>query len=404
VSAVLDANRDAGVVRLSTQTPPASEASVVATSETLRVIVAEWLRLFDDDGLSSKALDPVKTFAAATEPLGLETPGSISTRVLTALLYGRPLEELASYGERVRALTPNDVRRAVRAQLSADALTIVIVGNAAALAPALKKIGLKATTVVVPVRALDLNAEDLRRPATPPSVTLVPPPQVTPSDRARARSVVSRAALALGGLDPIRAVTAVRSEGEMVVLTPDGPLAAKALMQIQYPDRMRFQLTMPTEEVVQVYDAGHAWLSDSHGPRDASEAMRRDFEAMVARDWIGLFKTVLADGLAGRRLPDETGLAGRSLLLAEFWGPRLPPVRVAVDAADGRLVRISYQAPGPAGLETVDEIFDDYHVVGGILMPHRIVTRRDGVAVIERTWRAITANPALPPGLFDKPR
>jgi hypothetical protein len=77
---------------------------------------------------------------------------------------------------------------------------------------------------------------------------------------------------------------------------------------------------------------------------------------------------------------------------------------VAVDAASGRLARISYQVPGPAGPETVDELFDDFRLVGGILMPHRIVTRRDGVAMFEKTLSALTVNPVLPAGLFDKPR
>ena len=403
VAAAFDANRDAGVVRVSARTAAAtSQVSAGSTIDALHLIVDEWRRLALGGGVTDEAIEPVKTRAAGREPLGFETPGSISTRVLTAILHGRPLEELGAYGERVRSLTAEPVKWAAVGYLPTSAFTVVVVGHAGNLAPELRKAGLEDVRVVR-LSALDLGADDLQRGSSPPS-SAMPPSQVSSADWVRARSVFSFAAVSAGGVDLIRGVTALRAEGDTVMHTPAGPLAARSVTMTQYPDRTRIQLTMPGGALVQVYNAGHAWLADSHGPRDATEAMRRDFAALAARDWVALFKAALADELTGRRLTDETGSGGKTLAVAEVWSDRLPPVRVAVDAARGRLVRISYQVPGPAGPETVEELFDDFRVVGGILMPHRMVTRRDGVAILEKTLSALTVNPVLPAGIFDKPR
>ncbi len=405
VTATFDGYRDAGVVRAGTRLPRASETSASVTVEAVRLLSDEWRRLGIGKGVTDRTLDPIGRRTAAGDPMGLETPGSISTRVLTALLYGRPLESLATSADRLLALTPDDVTRVARQHLPVEALTTVVVGNAAALAPRLKRLVDDATVfAVVPLSALSLDADDLQRSSAPPPATLALPPEATPADRVRARSVVSLAAKAAGGVDRIRDLAGLRADGQTVMLTPDGPLTATSSTTFQYPDRMLMRLDVSGQVLVQVFDAGHAWLSDAHGPRDASEPMRRDLEAVVARDWLVLFKAVLADQMAGRRLPDETGRSGESLLAAEFWSPRLPPVRLVVDASTGRLVRVSYQVAGPVGLEVVDDVFSDFRLVGGLQVPHRIVTRRDGVAVHERTLSAVVADPALAAGLFSKPK
>jgi hypothetical protein len=156
--------------------------------------------------------------------------------------------------------------------------------------------------------------------------------------------------------------------------------------------------------VAQAWIAGQAWIYDKHGARDAPAAMAREFALSVRRDWIALLLAGADNRMTGRRLDAETGLGGRPLDVVELWDADLPPVKLAVDSATGRLARLSYQSPGPRGLELVTETFDDFREVAGVQYPFRATTRRENAPLLERTITALTLNPPLDPRLFEKPK
>ena len=68
--------------------------------------------------------------------------------------------------------------------------------------------------------------------------------------------------------------------------------------------------TSPGAQVVQVYNAGTAWVRDPAGVHDVPPEMRDEFAASVRRDTIPVLIAAAEGKLALRLLPDE-GADGR---------------------------------------------------------------------------------------------
>ncbi|MEW5983435.1 MAG: pitrilysin family protein [Acidobacteriota bacterium] len=398
-----------------------------ATGEVVRLMIDEFFKL-QRETVRDRELDEVKAYMAGSYPLSIETPAGISTQVLNALFYGLPLQELQDYRDRVEAVRPEDIRRVTRAYLRPDRLSIVLVGNAGAFKQQLRGAGLR-NVEIIPIGELDLTAVDLKRaeprPAAPAPAPVAPAPSApagmpperptpagqapVPDDRlaagrSRAMSILERAISAAGGLEVLRAVRTVRATALTTMHTPDGPLKTRTTTWVEYPSRVRVEAETSSGRVVQAYDAGHAWIQDAHGARDAPDGMRDAFGLSAQRDWIALLQAAAARRLSVRPVPDAKGVGGRALVGVELSGAGLPATIVYVDAASAQLERLVYEIPGPRGNETTTETFSDFRQVDFISVPFKAVVQRGGAPLLERTLTGIVFNDPIPEGLFAKPR
>ena len=101
------------------------------TAETLRLTVEEIARL-QRQRVFERELCDAQAYLAGSFPLTIETPNDIATSVINAVFYELPIEEVATYRERVQAITPDDIQRVARAYIRPDRLSMVLVGNAQA--------------------------------------------------------------------------------------------------------------------------------------------------------------------------------------------------------------------------------------------------------------------------------
>ena len=74
---------------------------------------------------------------------------------------GLDLDELETFPERVRAVTPNDIQRVARNFLRPDSLVIVLVGDASSFVDDLPGVGFE-DYEVVPIARVDLYGSDSR--------------------------------------------------------------------------------------------------------------------------------------------------------------------------------------------------------------------------------------------------
>jgi zinc protease len=401
-AADLDAMRLLGHIVASTDT------RTEATGEVLRVITDEFFRL-QRDPLMGRELEDAKAYLAGNFPLTIETPDAISTRILTALFFGLPLKDLGAQPERVSAVTPDDIQRVTRAYLRPDRLTIVLVGNARGFLDQLVRIGIR-NVDLIPIAELDLASPTLRRSPGAPFAQRFPAavavsrgPGAAGADWEAARPIVLKAVAASGGLDALQRVTTVQAQAQTVMSTPAGPLKAATTTLIEYPGKMRVDAALADGVVTQTIDGEVAWFKDANGPRDAPEGIRREMALSLRRDWIALLRAAAADRVKGRRLPDDTGLAGRCVHVVELWSLVLPPVRLSIDAESGRMLSLSYEARGAGGAERMTETFSDYRPVAGLQVPFRSVVRRGDLLLFERTIIDVQVNVPLAASLFQKP-
>jgi zinc protease len=156
-SAELDTYKTTGGVVAETDT------RTDATAEVLRLAVDEFFKL-QRERVYEGELEGAQAYLAGHFPLTIETPDAIATQVLNQLFYELPLEELQTFPDRVRSVSPDEVQRVARAYLRPDRLAVVLVGNAEGFVKDLKGVGF-GEFERIPMEQIDLLAADLKRTA-----------------------------------------------------------------------------------------------------------------------------------------------------------------------------------------------------------------------------------------------
>jgi zinc protease len=386
------------------------------TGEALRLIFDEYARL-RRDRVHERELADAQAYLAGNFPLTIETPDAIATQVLNAVFYDLPLEQIPTYRERVQAVTPDDVQRVAREFVHPDRLSVVLVGNAAGFLSQLKALGFTEYEVI-PIAEVDLMAASLRREARTGSAAgaaaaashAVPLPRAAYADgRGQAvqredggRALVREVVDAKGGLDRLKAIRTVVAEASTTFRMEQGELQSETKTYVVYPDRFRVDATIAGADIVQVYNAGEAWMREPGGVRDAPPPMAAEFAASVRRDMIPMLIGVLDGRLRARLLPAEDREGG-SLRVVEVTGADMSPVRLYIDAK-GLIARQAFSAAGPEGRTIqAEEVFSDYRAVEGVQVPFTAEVLRNGQPILTRILTNVEFNTDVSDSLFSRP-
>jgi zinc protease len=140
-----------------------AEKTVPAIKEVFNEI--EGLRR---DGPTEDELALAKESIRLAMPGRFETAGDVASAVADLVVYDLPLDDFEKRLARIDAVTAADVKRVASEYLKADAMTVVVVGGKATLAPQLDSLGLG------PFDERDPYGNPLTAPGAPP--TPAPPP------------------------------------------------------------------------------------------------------------------------------------------------------------------------------------------------------------------------------------
>jgi peptidase M16-like protein len=403
------------------------------TGQALRLMIDEFSRLARER-VGQRELSDAQAYLAGSFPLTIETPDQIATQVLNVLFYDLPISEIATFRERVLAVTPDDIQRVARQYIRPDRLSIVLVGNARAFVSQMIEMGLGAYEVIS-ADQLDLMSPSLKRDRkraeiepfgsfgsfgpfgsfgsfyrsraaySQSSATQngqnVNGPNV-PNGSNDPNDVIRRVVAAKGGLNALKNVRTVIVDADMSVTTVRGPTIIPTKTYVVYPDKFRVDATFAGQQSVQAYNSGTAWIKDPAGVSAAPPAMRNDFAATVKRDTFPMLIAAAEGELTVKLLPEE-GQAGAVVKVVEVGGNGLEPVRLYIDK-DYRIVRQTYATPGPDGRPVqADEQFSDYRKVNGIEVPYKATVLRNGQKILERTLTSVKFNTPVDPTLFAQP-
>ena len=418
-SADMNTLRDSGAFEASTNTR--SEA----TGEVLRLMVDEFWRL-QRERVSESELADAQAYLSGNFPLTIETPDAIGTQILNVLFYGLPVEQLDSFRQRVNAVSVDDIARVARSYLKPDRLSIVLVGNAAAFEPQLRRIGF-GTYEIIDMANLDLTAVDFKRPARVaraggairPGAAVWPaaggdagPAVIRASfqqgstaaagDDPAAQAIVDKVIAAKGGLDTLRAIRNITAWTEATMTTPGGSVEAQTTTYLQYPNRMRVETRLPGATIVQTYDGARAWVKDQSGTHEVPEQMIPDLEASFKRDTVAALLAAHDGTVHVRLLPNVKDEAGTIRRAIELSGPGLAPLILYIDPETNLVARQTYVAGGP-GQPLVDELFTNYRTVDGVQIAFTASVQQGGRTVLERRITGIRINVPLSPALFQRP-
>ncbi len=169
------------------------------------------------------------------------------------------------------------------------------------------------------------------------------------------------------------------------------------------PNLVRTETTSKGRVVTQGYDGVNPpWMVDSktNHVREMGAVAARVFSAdadfddplvlrgkrMIAVDYAG--ETEI-DGVAVFKLLVTQNLTESSFLY--------------LDHSTYFIIRRDVVKPGAKGPVTIETHYADFSPVNGVMLPHRIIEKADGVLRYETVLETIEANPAIMPGLFSKP-
>ena len=413
--------RDAGAIEASTNTR--SEA----TAEVLRLMVDEFWRL-QRDRVGERELAEAKNYMTGSFPLTIETADAIATQVLNVLFFGLPVEQLQSFRERVNAVTTDEVQRVSRFYLRPDRLSIVLVGNAQAFVPQLRRLGFNSFEVIE-MSNLDLTTPDLKKAAgagralvpgarnvvaaSAPVLAYQQTSSIKPTAGPEARALLERVISAKGGIDKLRGVKNITARTSTELPPPpgggrgqgrgnEGPVYAETTTYLEYPNHVRVETKLPAGIIVQVYDGARAWVKDPGGVHDVPEQGMTDVRLGLRRDTIAALLAAYDGALSARLLPDIKDDAGRMHRALELTGKDLEPMVMYIDPETFRITRQTYVAGGP-GAPLVEELFGDYRPIDGVQIAFSATVRRGSETLIERKIIELRINDSLDPALFKRP-
>ncbi len=98
--------------------------------------------------VSDAELRAARDYLVGVFPLRFETPGPIVQALGGMIVHDLPDDELATYRQRIDAVTVDDVLAAAQAHIDVDGAVAVLVGDAAAVASSLEKVGFGPVEVI----------------------------------------------------------------------------------------------------------------------------------------------------------------------------------------------------------------------------------------------------------------
>lgn len=117
------------------------------TAPAVREILSELERLVAD-GPATEEVEAARDYIAGVFPLRLESVGQVASRITEQIVFGLSDDYHATYRDRIRGVTPDAAWEAGRRHVRPHEAQVVVVGDAAAVAPALEALEVGPVTVV----------------------------------------------------------------------------------------------------------------------------------------------------------------------------------------------------------------------------------------------------------------
>jgi zinc protease len=134
ISSRFQQNRSAGAFRISTFT----------RNEQLRkcvdAVLVEVKKLVDE-GPTDAELDKARNYLKGQFPLGLQAPDDLAAEIANTQFFGLPQDFIASYPEKIGAITMEDTKRVLKSYFCTDDLRILVVSNGEMAKKALDGLG-----------------------------------------------------------------------------------------------------------------------------------------------------------------------------------------------------------------------------------------------------------------------
>ncbi len=346
--------------------------------------------LFEEIDLLQKAPPTAAEMSLAKDSIlnsfvfQIDSKDKILHRKVSDIFHGYPPDLLERYQAGITKVTADDVFRVARKYIDRSKLAVLVVGKASAFDKPLDQLGLG------PVTTLDITI-----PSGQPQAA-----SASASDAA-GKALLARVTSALGGVEKVKGIKAIRARGTMVAQTPQGAMNITFTRTHVLPNRMHVALKLPMGEMTQVLTPEAAFMSMMGRSQDMPGSMRDEYLAALGAEPLA----VAARGddpkvVVSAQGAEKVGEIEGQVLQVSVDGQS---ARWVVDPKTGYVIRSVRTATGPTGPAEEIEDSSDFRVVDGVPFAYKVVTTRGGKPADETTVESVELNPVVDSKLFEKP-
>ena len=257
-----------------------------------------------------------------------DTKGEILSRALRYEYYEYPQDFVEQLMAGIREVTKADVRRVAAEYLHPDKFTFIAVGKASDFDKPLNTLG-------------DVMEVDITIP--PPSPE--PIPEAGDTEVAKANVILVDVIEAHGGLDKLRSVRNLVTQGKMVVNTPGGMMELDGKVTLVLPTKARFDINMPAMgmQMSRIYDGQSVWIVMPQGVQPLPPAFAEEAKKEIFRDSIHLL-TYISDGEVSVQYLGAEDVKGKMADVILVSNTPADSLKLFIDQETKHIMKKEYQA------------------------------------------------------------
>ena len=311
-----------------------------------------------------------------------DSTGKIVERLMSYEYFGYPRDYLQRYQDGIRKVSKEDVERVAKQQLKSDEFAILVLGKEKDFEQPLSTLGK----------------------VTPVDITIPKPKEAalaaaTPESIAKGKELLGRVRKAMGG-DALLAVKDYSSQAELIITMGQGQMILQTESTVNLAGKALNKMSTPMGEMAQGYDGQVTWMKTPQGVQEAPASTHAEMEAQFFRDTIALVRGFDTGGLTVQAL----GASADALEGIAVSDPaRKLQVTLFVDPKTDLIAKKIYTGSLMGAPGELEEIYDDYRVVGGMKLPYHMVINQAGKRKVEEKVKEIKINPGLEDAAYKKP-
>jgi zinc protease len=360
-SSTFDRNQERGSFVAETFT---RNSEAVATT---KLVLAEIAKMAKDGPTDTEVSDAIANITGGYG-VRFESAGDLTGALLGAELHGFNEDYITGFPLRIGAVTAADAKAAAHEILDPSNFVIVLVGDAADIAPQLDKEGWKYEKVTF--------TDPIGHPAE-----LAPAPPDAKQEAA-ARKLLDDALAAKGGEAKLRAIKSEewQAKGTLAGLGPDGSkqsLNVEVHRRFVAPAKSRIDIKLQTPQgAVSIAYAVAGDKGWQQSPKGVVDMPGEQLDLLAQQEWTDAELVLLRykdkDAVL-RPLPDQT-VDGVDTALVNVTVPSSKlTVTLFIDKKTHLVKQLAYPAPGGITFD----VFDDYKDVDGVKVAHHRINRSE---------------------------
>jgi len=204
-----------------------------------------------------------------------------------------------------------------------------------------------------------------------------------------------------GGLDKLKALTAWKMKGKIVI--PAQGLEMPMELWQKIPNKMRVESTFQDKKIVQAFDGQKAWWIMPFLSEDPQEMSPE--QAKLFKEQADFENPLVVHKEKGYKLEllGKEDLEGTPVFKLKLTKTDGKVLFFYLDAESGIELKSSMSMKIGETEALVDILYGDYKLVDGIMMPFSLENKMNGQTQMQMTMETVEINPAMDDSLFAMP-